>query len=42
MKITADTNVLLRIVLDDDKAQQHLAIETLEHAYLVAFSVQSL
>lgn len=42
MKITADTNVLLRAVLDDDEAQQRLAIETLERADLVAVSVQSL
>lgn len=42
MKITADTNVLLRAVLGDDAAQQHVAIETLENAETVAISVQSL
>lgn len=42
MKITADTNVLLRAVLDDDEAQQQVAIETLEGAEIVAISVQSL
>lgn len=41
MKITADTNVLLRIVLDDHEAQQRLAIQTLERADLVAIGVQS-
>ena len=42
MRITADTNVLLRVVLDDDRAQQKVAIETLERAELVAISAQSL
>ena len=42
MKVTADTNVLLRAVLDDDTAQQQVAIATLEGAELVAISVQSL
>ena len=42
MKITADTNVLLRAVLDDDLAQQQAAIEALERADLVAVSLQSL
>lgn len=42
MRITADTNVLLRAVLDDDAIQQRRAIETLESAELVAISVQSL
>ncbi len=41
MKITADTNVLLRALLDNDEAQQHVAIETLESAETVAISVQS-
>ncbi len=42
MKITVDTNVLLRAVLDDDEAQQEVAIETLESADVVAISVQCL
>jgi predicted nucleic-acid-binding protein len=42
LKITADTNVLLRIVVDDDKAQKQVATETLEDAEVVAVSVQSL
>lgn len=42
MKITVDTNVLLRVALGDDDAQQEVAIETLESAEMVAISVQSL
>ena len=42
MKITADTNVLLRAVVGDDEAQQQVAIRTLESAELVAISAQSL
>lgn len=42
VKVTADTNVLLRAVLGDDTAQQQVAIATLEGAELVAISVQSL
>jgi len=42
MRITADTNVLLRAVVADDEAQGRLAIETLESAELVAVSLQSL
>jgi predicted nucleic-acid-binding protein len=42
VKITVDTNVLLRAVLDDDEAQQQVAIETLESAEMVAISAQSL
>lgn len=42
MKITADTNVLLRLVVPDDAAQQKLAIETLKTADSVAISVHSL
>ena len=42
MKITADTNVLLRVVMGDDEAQQQTAIETLESAELVAISAHSL
>ena len=42
MKITVDTNVLLRAVVDDDPAQQRAAIEALEGADLVAVSLQCL
>jgi len=42
MRITADTNVLLRAILDDDPAQQRMAVEALEGADLVAVSLQSL
>jgi predicted nucleic-acid-binding protein len=42
MKITADTNVLLRAVVADDEAQSSLAIEALESAEMVAVGAQSL
>jgi predicted nucleic-acid-binding protein len=42
MKITADTNVLLRAIVGDDEAQSKVAIEALEGADLVAISLQSL
>lgn len=42
MKITADTNVLLRLILADDEAQGRAAVETMESANLVAVSVHSL
>ena len=42
MRITADTNVLLRAIVADDDAQSALAIEALEGADLVAVSLQSL
>lgn len=42
MKISLDTNVLLRLVVGDDEAQQRTAAETLEGAELVAISVQAL
>jgi predicted nucleic-acid-binding protein len=42
VKITADTNVLLRAVVGDDEVQQQMAIETLERAELVAISSHSL
>ena len=42
MKITADTNVLLRLVLADDEAQSLAAVEAMENASLVAVSVHSL
>lgn len=41
MKITADTNVLLRALVGDDPAQQKVAIEALDAAETVAVSVQS-
>lgn len=42
MKISLDTNVLLRLVVGDDEAQQRTAAKTLEGAELVAISVQTL
>lgn len=42
MKITADTNVLLRLVLADEEAQGLAAVEAMESASLVAISVHSL
>ncbi|MGH8209454.1 MAG: type II toxin-antitoxin system VapC family toxin [Steroidobacteraceae bacterium] len=42
MKITADTNVLLRAVVADDEAQSKVAIDALESAAMVAVSLQSL
>ncbi|MFT4026982.1 MAG: type II toxin-antitoxin system VapC family toxin [Novosphingobium sp.] len=42
MRITADTNVLLRLVVPDDAKQQALAVETLKAADSVAISVHSL
>ena len=42
MKITADTNVLLLLVLADDEAQGLAAVEAMESASLVAISVHSL
>ncbi len=42
MKISLDTNVLLRLIVGDDAAQQQTAAEALEGAELVAISVQAL
>lgn len=42
MKIIADTNVLLRLFVDDDEAQSLLALEAMRDADLVAVSVHSL
>jgi len=42
MKITADTNVLLRIIVDDDEGQSRVALELLARAEIVAISLQSL
>lgn len=42
MKITADTNVLVRAVVADDEMQSQVAIAVLESADLVAISMQSL
>lgn len=42
MKITADTNVLVRAIVADDEVQSQVAIATLESADLVAISLQSL
>jgi len=42
VKVSLDTNVLLRLVVGDDETQQRTAAETLERAELVAISVQAL
>jgi predicted nucleic-acid-binding protein len=42
VKIGLDTNVLLRLIVGDDAAQQRTAAEILEEAELVAISVQAL
>ena len=42
MKITADTNVLVRAIVADDEMQSQVAIAALESADLVAISMQSL
>jgi predicted nucleic-acid-binding protein len=42
MKVTADTNVLLRTLVEDDPAQTARAVALLEAAELVAVSLQTL
>ena len=42
MKITADTNVLVRAVVRDDKMQAEVAARVLRNASLVAVAVSSL
>ena len=42
MKITVDTNVLVRLVMADDEAQSRVAAAALKSASLVAISVHSL
>lgn len=42
MKVTADTSVLLRTIVDDDEAQTTRAVELLETADMVAVSLQTL
>jgi predicted nucleic-acid-binding protein len=42
VKITADTNVLLRLVVPGDEAQQALVVKTFEAADSVAISIHSL
>jgi predicted nucleic-acid-binding protein len=42
MRITADTNVLLRLLIGDNEAQGHAAVSALENASLVAISTHSL
>lgn len=42
MKISVDTNVLVRLVIGDDETHQRRAAEVLEAAELIAVSVQSL
>lgn len=42
MKITADTNVLVRFIVGDDDRQARAAIKALENAEIVAISSHSL
>jgi predicted nucleic-acid-binding protein len=42
VKIIADTNVLLRAIVEDDPTQARLAVKTLEQAETVAVSVHAL
>lgn len=42
MKVTADTNFLLRAIVYDDEAQTTRAVELLEMADMVALSLQTL
>lgn len=42
MKVTVDTNVLVRAMVTDDEAQMARAIELLESADMVAVSLQTL
>ena len=42
MKITPDTNLLVRMIIADDEAQNELATETLKTADLVAIGVPAL
>jgi predicted nucleic-acid-binding protein len=42
MRITADTNVLLRLLIGDNEAQGHAAVSAMENASLVAISTHSL
>lgn len=42
MKISVDTNVLVRLVVGDDRTQEGRAVETLESAALIAVGLQSL
>lgn len=42
MKVTADTNVLLRTIVEDDEDQSARAVDLLERADLVVVSLQSL
>ncbi|CAA2155213.1 MULTISPECIES: type II toxin-antitoxin system VapC family toxin [Methylobacterium] len=42
MKLTPDTNVLLRLVVDDDEAQARAALDVMEGASQVAISLHTL
>jgi len=42
VKLTPDTNVLLRLIVDDDEAQGIAAVETMERAAQVAIGVHAL
>ena len=42
MKIVADTNVLLRVIVGDNARQSHAALKVMEQADLVAVSLHAL
>jgi predicted nucleic-acid-binding protein len=42
MKITVDTNVLVRLIMADDAAQNRIATKTMASANLVAITIHSL
>ena len=42
MKVIADTNILVRLIMADDEAQNRVAAKTMESASLVAISINSL
>ena len=42
MKVTADTNVLVRTIVEDDEAQSARAVDLLEQADMVAVTLQTL
>jgi predicted nucleic-acid-binding protein len=42
LKITPDTNLFVRLFVDDDPAQRHLAERTLDEAELVAITLPTL
>ncbi len=42
MRVTPDTNVLVRVLATDDEARTAAAVHALEHADLVAFTLPAL